>query len=86
MTNPNCEYSFNVPAIFTLSLWTECFDPKSGEIQSWDPVKASDLAIPQFLDEIKRKTSISVHSQDIRQKMLTSERDQDLVEINKVKI
>ena len=62
MTNPNCEYSFNVPALFTLAAWSECFDSKSRVVtRGWNPVAASNLAIPHFLEEIRRPTQIGVH-------------------------
>ena len=31
-TNPNCEYSLNVPALFTLAAWSNCYNPRTGAI------------------------------------------------------
>ncbi len=33
MTNPNCEYSLNVPAMFTLVAWSHCYDTATGEVE-----------------------------------------------------
>ena len=43
MTNPNCEYSLNVPAIVTLSEWVH--NP------AWDPsgLDAHNVAVKEFL-------------------------------------
>lgn len=66
LINPNCEYSFNIPALFTLSAWSLCRDPITGNIQDWNPVEASELAIPHFLEEIHRKTAISIHEATLK--------------------
>ena len=58
-TNPNCEYSLNVPALFTLAAWSHCYDPRSGNISTWNPLMAADLAIPHFLEECHRATVVS---------------------------
>ena len=28
-TNPNCEYSLNISALFTLAAWSHCYDPRT---------------------------------------------------------
>ena len=58
-TNPNCEYSLNVPALFTLAAWSHCYDPRTGNISTWNPLMAADLAIPHFLEECHRPTIVS---------------------------
>jgi len=58
-TNPNCEYSLNVPALFTLAAWSNCYNPRTGAISSWSPVVAAELAIPHFLEEIHRPTMVT---------------------------
>ena len=58
-TNPNCEYSLNVPALFTLAAWSHCYDQRSGNISSWSPQMAADLAISHFLEECHRPTIVS---------------------------
>ena len=57
LTNPNCEYSFNVPVLYTLGAWLKSFNDKRGE--EYDPIKASKDAIAHFKAEICRKTSVS---------------------------
>eukprot|EP00094_Tigriopus_californicus_P009303 TCALIF_08969-PA protein Name:"Similar to SFXN2 Sideroflexin-2 (Homo sapiens)" AED:0.07 eAED:0.07 QI:8/0.66/0.57/1/0.83/0.71/7/214/1069 len=66
LINPNCEYSLNIPALFTLSAWSLCRDPITGHIQNWNPVEASELAIPHFLEELHRKTAISIHETTLK--------------------
>ena len=61
-TNPNCEYSLNIPALSTLAAWSHCYDPRTGNISSWNPMKASDLAIPHFLDECHRPTVVATNA------------------------
>jgi protein O-GlcNAcase/histone acetyltransferase len=34
MTNPNCEYSLNLPSIFTLVTWLHCYDKERLSNQS----------------------------------------------------
>ena len=51
LLNPNCEYSTNVPALFTLGLWAQ----SQG---NYDPLEASRRAIPEFLREIHRSTHV----------------------------
>ena len=58
-TNPNCEYSLNVPALFTLAAWSHCYDQRTGNISPWNPLMAADLAIPHFLEECHRPTMVS---------------------------
>ena len=58
-TNPNCEYSLNIPALFTLAAWSHCYDPRTGNISIWNPAVAIDLAIPHFLEECHRSTTVS---------------------------
>ena len=70
MTNPNCEFSFNIPALFTLATWSHCYDPSSGTVNSWNPVSASELAIPHFLEECRRPTNISIHRQNLKDKLM----------------
>ena len=61
MTNPNCEYSLNVPAIHTLSAWAKF--PMGDLERKWDPLAASRDAVGPFLEELRRHTSLSVHEQ-----------------------
>ena len=56
LTNPNCEYSFNIPVLYTLGSWYRSHLNNCGE---WDSMQASKEAIPHFLAEIKRKTSFT---------------------------
>ena len=35
-TNPNCEYSLNVPALFTLAAWSNCYNPRTGTISRYN--------------------------------------------------
>ena len=58
-TNPNCEYSLNIPALFTLAAWSHCYDPRTGNISTWNPAVATDLAISHFLEECHRQTTVS---------------------------
>ena len=58
-TNPNCEYSLNIPALFTLAAWSNCYDQRTGNISTWNPLMAADLAIPHFLEECHRPTVVS---------------------------
>jgi len=53
MTNPNCEYSFNIPVLYTMGSWYQSHVNSCGE---WDSMQASKEAIPHFLAEMKRKT------------------------------
>merc|ERR1711971_501654 len=53
MTNPNCEYSFNIPVLYTVGSWYQSHLNSCGE---WDSMQASKEAIPHFLAEMKRKT------------------------------
>merc|ERR1712018_84414 len=57
MTNPNCEYSFNVPVLYTLGNWFRSFNDNCGE---WDPIRASKEAVPHFINEMNRPTSVGV--------------------------
>lgn len=59
LTNPNCEYSFNVPVLFTLGSWYRSFQNNCGE---WDPMHASRESIPHFIEEINRVTTVSQSS------------------------
>ena len=64
LTNPNCEYSFNVPVLFTLGSWYRSFQNNCGE---WDPHQASRESIPHFIDEINRRTTMvssSTHNKE----------------------
>ncbi len=65
-TNPNCEYSANVPALFTLAAWSHCKE-------SWNPVSAAELAIPHFLEEARRKTAVEEEDNDPGQADLTKD-------------
>ena len=58
-TNPNCEYSLNVPALFTLAAWSSCYNPRTCVVSSWNPIAAAELAIPHFLEEIHRPTLVT---------------------------
>ena len=58
-TNPNCEYSLNIPALFTLAAWSHCYDQRTGNVSTWNPIIAADLAIPHFLEECHRPTTVS---------------------------
>lgn len=60
-TNPNCEYSLNIPALFTLAAWSHCYDPRTGNVSSWNPLMASELAVPHFLEECHRPTQAFSH-------------------------
>ncbi len=53
-TNPNCEYSFNIPVMFTLGSWYRSHLDNCGE---WDPIQAAKESVPHFIAEMKRKTS-----------------------------
>lgn len=59
LTNPNCEYSFNIPVLFTLGSWYRSHLDNCGE---WNPMQASKEAIPHFIAEINRKTSCGLSS------------------------
>ena len=83
MTNPNCEYSFNVPAMFTLAAWSHCYDRKTGNINSWNALSAAELSIPHFLEEIRRPTSISKAGGKRQTVSGMSEADRECMEINK---
>ena len=39
-------FSFNVPAMFTLVAWSRSYNTVSGELTSWNPANAAELAIP----------------------------------------
>ena len=56
LTNPNCEYSFNIPVLYTLGSWYRSYSDNCGE---WDPYQASREAIPHFVKEMNRTTSVS---------------------------
>jgi hypothetical protein len=62
LTNPNCEYSFNIPALYTLGSWYRSHGRTNDE--EWDPISASKEAIPHFIAEIQRKTSVGLFQQD----------------------
>lgn len=70
MTNPNCEYSLNIPPLFTLGAWARCYDPTTGEVSSWNPVTEALRSIPHFLDEAKRPTTIGVHTHNVKEKLV----------------
>ena len=53
LTNPNCEYSFNIPVLYTLGSWYRSYLNNCGE---WDSMQASKEAIPHFIGEMKRRT------------------------------
>ncbi len=84
MTNPNCEYSLNVPAIYTMALWSRCYDHETGETREWDPRDASDRAIPHFLNEVHRDTSVCSISRKQSVAETLSEADKESMEITKV--
>ncbi len=83
LSNPNCEYSFNVPALFTLAAWSHCHDRATGETRRWDPVSAAELAAPHFLEEIRRPTRVGAHGKQ-RASAGLSEADKETMEITKV--
>ena len=60
LSNPNCEYTLNVPALFTLAAWSDCYDKTTGEFKEWNPKNASQWSIPYFLDEIQRSLTAFV--------------------------
>ena len=64
LTNPNCEYSFNVPVLFTLGSWHRSHVNDCGE---WSPMQASREAIPHFIAEMNRKTSFDLGQEDIEE-------------------
>jgi hypothetical protein len=72
MINPNCQHSFNVPALCTLSAWSQCYDEDSGLVGKWDPLEASRDAIPHFLAEICRPTSTGFKKKAEEQRDFTS--------------
>ena len=55
-TNPNCEYSLNIPALFTIASWSHCYDPRTGAVTAWNPAVAAELSISHFLEECHRPT------------------------------
>ena len=56
LTNPNCEYSFNIPVLYTLGSWYRSYSDNCG---GWEPYQASKEAIPHFVKEMNRTTSVS---------------------------
>jgi hypothetical protein len=38
-----------------------CIAQKTEEVTSWNSVAASELTIPHFIEETKRKTAVSAH-------------------------
>ena len=61
LTNPNCEYSFNIPVLYTLGNWLRSYTDNLGE---WDPILASKESIPHFINEMNRSTSVKPNSDD----------------------
>ena len=59
LTNPNCEYSFNIPVLYTLGNWLRSYTDNLGE---WDPILASKESIPHFINEMNRSTSVKPDS------------------------
>ncbi len=87
MSNPNCEYSFNVPAFFTLAAWSHCCrgDDEGAAAGTWDPESAAQLAVPHFLEEIRRPTQVGdgAHGRQ-RATAGMSDADRECMEITKV--
>lgn len=82
LTNPNCEYSFNVPALFTLAAWSNCYDRESGAVRPWNPLAAAELAVPHFMRELHRSTAVGAVA---RAGVELSPEDRRCMEIDKVK-
>lgn len=61
LTNPNCEYSFNIPVLVTLGSWYRSHLNSCGE---WNPIQAAKEAIPHFIAEMNRKTGSSLQKDD----------------------
>ena len=75
LTNPNCEYSFNIPIMYTLGSW---YRSNCGE---WDALQASREAIPHFINEINRKTTVSMTASSKSDSHLENEFQESEIEL-----